>query len=225
MRAGRPSVLSAFREALSLFDHGLELLHAASAEPAGAGAPAERANLEQLLQIARLVPQRTLGGSGAKELEGALAQVMETGVDDMQDRTKLVALSSECDYMIGRGQLSEVLALSQRILDLAVQCGDAAFEALAHFWFGFAYHLLGEPQQADGYLEWILARCTPGCSGRAPDAWSVSTSCRMRLRFPPSTGCLWDISTRRANAARGRWRPPGSWATSTAWRSRRRSAR
>ncbi len=162
--AGRQAVrVSAFREALSLFDHGLELLHAASAEPAGAGAPAERANLEQLLQIARLVPQRTLGGSGAKELEGALAQVMETGVDDMQDRTKLVALSSECDYMIGRGQLSEVLALSQRILDLAVQCGDAAFEALAHFWFGFAYHLLGEPQQADGYLEWILARCTPGC--------------------------------------------------------------
>ena len=30
------------------------------------------------------------------------------------------------------------------------------------FWFGFIYHLLGEPQKADGYFEWILARHTPG---------------------------------------------------------------
>ncbi len=48
------------------------------------------------------------------------------------------------------------------MLDLATRCGDDAFEALAHFWFGFIYHLLGEPQKADGYFEWILARHTPG---------------------------------------------------------------
>ena len=48
------------------------------------------------------------------------------------------------------------------MLDLATRCGDDAFEALAHFWFGFIYHLLGEPQKADGYLEWVLARHTPG---------------------------------------------------------------
>ena len=48
------------------------------------------------------------------------------------------------------------------MLDLATRCGDEAFEALAHFWFGFIYHFLGEPEKADGYLEWVLARHRPG---------------------------------------------------------------
>ncbi len=164
--AGRQAtVVSAFREALNLFDHGLALLHQVdAARPAGStpAAPAQQVELQRLLQIARLVPQRTLSGSGDKELEGALAQVIEAGVDGVQGRTQLAALSSEGDHLIARGQFEEVLHVAQRILDLATQCGDEAFAALAHFWFGFTYHLLGELRQADDYFEWIFARHTPG---------------------------------------------------------------
>ena len=163
--AGRQATrVSAFREALNLFDHGLALLHAVDAtRPAdSASAEPERAQIEQLLQIARLVPQRSLSGSGATEVEGTLAQVIEAGAGDLQDRTKLAALAAEADHLIARGQFEEVLDIAQRMLDLATRCGDDAFEALAHFWFGFIYHLLGEPQKADGYFEWVLARHTPG---------------------------------------------------------------
>jgi tetratricopeptide (TPR) repeat protein len=171
--AGRQATrVSAFREALNLFDHGLALLHAvdaarpaesASAECASAlQTPAERAQIEQLLQLARLVPQRSLSGSAATEVDGTLAQAIETGMGDLQERTKLAALAAEADHLIARGQFQEVLDMAQRMLDLATRCGDEAFEALAHFWFGFIYHFLGEPQRADGYFEWILARHTPG---------------------------------------------------------------
>jgi tetratricopeptide (TPR) repeat protein len=171
--AGRQATrVSAFREALSLFDHGLALLRtadatrpaeSASAEWASAPqTPVERVQIEQLLQLARLVPQRSLSGSAATELDGALAQVIEAGAGDLQDRTKLAALAAEADHLMARGQFEEVLDIAQRMLDLATRYGDDAFEAFANFWFGFVYHFLGEPRRADGYLEWILARHTPG---------------------------------------------------------------
>jgi DNA-binding SARP family transcriptional activator/predicted ATPase len=178
--AGRQATrVSAFREALNLFDHGLALLHgvdaarpaaSASVEPERAPAeqglaehgPREQGKIEQLLQIARLVPQRSLSGTGATEQEGALAQVIEAGAGELEDRTKLAALTAEASNLIARGQFPEVLQIAQRMLDLATRCGDEAFEALAHFWFGFIYHFLGEPRKADGYLEWVLARHRPG---------------------------------------------------------------
>ena len=161
--AGRQATrVSAFREALNLFDHGLALLHAADAAHIAESAPAERAQIEQLLQIARLVPQRSLSGSGATEVEGTLAQVIQAGAGELEDRTKLAALTAEASNLIGRGQFAEVLEIAQQMLDLARRCGDEAFEALAHFWFGFIYHFLGEPEKADGYLEWVLARHRPG---------------------------------------------------------------
>ena len=48
------------------------------------------------------------------------------------------------------------------MLDLATRCGDDAFEAMSRFLFGLTYHSLGEPQKADGYFEWVLARRVPG---------------------------------------------------------------
>ena len=163
--AGRQATrVSAFREALNLFDHGLALLHAVDATRSAGSASAapEQAQIEQLLQIARLVPQRSLSGSGATGVEGTLAQVIEAGAGDLPDRTKLAALAAEADHLVARGQFEKVLDIARRMLDLATRCGDDAFEALAHFWFGFIYHLLGEPRKADGYLEWVLARHKPG---------------------------------------------------------------
>jgi tetratricopeptide (TPR) repeat protein len=140
------------------------LLHAVDAtRPAdSASAVPERAQIEQRLQIARLVPQRSLSGAGATAVEGTLAQVIEAGTGGLQDRTKLAALAAEADHLVARGQFAEVLDTARRMLDLATRCGDDAFAALAHFWFGFIYHFLGEPRKADGYFEWILAQHTPG---------------------------------------------------------------
>ena len=166
--AGRLATrVSAFREALNLFDHGLALLHAADAARPAASASAERApaghaQIEQLLQIARLVPVRSLSGSGARELEGALAQVTETGAGELEDRTRLATLAGETDHLFARGQFAEALDVVQRMLDLATRCGDDAFEAFARFYFGFIYHLMGEPRKANGYLEWVLAHHAPG---------------------------------------------------------------
>ena len=152
-----------------MYDHGLALLHgvdaarpAASASVEPERAPAEQGQIEQLLRIARLVPQRSLSGGGATELEGTLAQVIEAGAGELEDRTKLAALTAEASNLIARGQFPKVLEIAQRMLDLATRCGDDAFEAFAHFWFGFIYHILGEPEKADGYLEWVLARHRPG---------------------------------------------------------------
>ena len=168
--AGRQATrVSAFREALNIYDHGLALLHgvdaarpAASASVEPERAPAEQGQIEQLLRIARLVPQRSLSGGAQRKLEGTLAQVIQAGAGELEDRTKLAALTAEASNLIARGQFAEVLEIAQRMLDLARRCGDEAFEALAHFWFGFIYHFLGEPEKADGYLEWVLARHRPG---------------------------------------------------------------
>ena len=72
--AGRQATrVSAFREALNLYDHGLALLHgvdaarpAASASVEPERAPAEQGQIEQLLRIARLVPQRSLSGGAQR---------------------------------------------------------------------------------------------------------------------------------------------------------------
>ena len=79
------------------------------------------------------------------------------------------------------------------MLDLATRCGDDAFEAFAHFYLGFIYHLLGEPRKADGYLEWVLARHTPGrwAELRAlvgfdllPHALTISAINKLSLGYP-----------------------------------------
>ena len=88
--------------------------------------------------------------------------MIEAGAGELEDQTKLAALAAEASNLISRGQFAEVLEIAQRMLDLARRCGDEAFEAFAHFWFGFTYHFLGEPEKADGYLEWVLARHKPG---------------------------------------------------------------
>ena len=173
--AGRQAIrVSAFRGALNLFDHGLELLRTEDTEGSWEGRPGEpeltdRGQLGRQLMIARLVPQRTLSGAGAEELRGAVAQVIEAGARDAQDRTKLATLVSEAEQLIARGRFADSLAAAQQALDLATQCGDDAFEAMAHFWFGFVYHLLGEAEKAEAYLEWIFAPLA-GPVARAPRA-------------------------------------------------------
>ena len=160
--AGRQAIrVSAFREALSLFDRGLALLARVESRPMRR-LRRSGAQIERLLQIARMVPQRALRGSTGAKFEDTPVQVAETLAGDLDDRTRLAALAAEAGRLSGTGQFTQILDIAQRMLDLATRCGDDAFEAMAHFAFGLSYHSLGEPQKADGYFEWVLARHRPG---------------------------------------------------------------
>jgi DNA-binding SARP family transcriptional activator len=163
--AGRQATrVSAFREALRLFDRGLALLRSMDATRPVASGPAEPepARVEQLLQIARMVPQRALRGSAGAKFEDTPVQIAETLAGELDDRTRLAALAAEAGQVIALGRFAQILDIAQRMLDLATGCGDDAFEAMARLVFGLSYHSLGEPQKADGYFEWVLARHTPG---------------------------------------------------------------
>ena len=66
--AGRQAIrVSAFREALGLFDRGLALLRSARPDGIGRG---RGPDVGQLLQIARMVPLRALRGSAGREIRG-----------------------------------------------------------------------------------------------------------------------------------------------------------
>jgi DNA-binding SARP family transcriptional activator len=152
--AGREAMhLSAFHEALGMFDHGLALLADVPLSP-------ERREIERLLQIARLGPQRTLAGGGAVELEDALARAAEAGAEDTQGRTQLLMLQTQAEFLTSRGQLEEGLAVAERMLDQATQWGEESFVALAHWWFGFICNLMGKPQESESHFDWIRAQLT-----------------------------------------------------------------
>ena len=160
--AGRQAIrVSAFREALSLLDRGLALL--AHVESSSVAQPqTDCAQVERLLQIARMVPQRALRGSTGAKFEDTPVQVARTLAGELDDRTRFAAFAGEVGQLMALGQFAQVLDIAQRMLDLATRCRDDAFEAMARLVFGLAYHSLGEPQKADGHFEWVLARHSAG---------------------------------------------------------------
>jgi tetratricopeptide (TPR) repeat protein len=150
--AGQQAVkLSAYRESLKLFDRGLALLATVPPSP-------ERSGIEQLLRVDRLIPVRSLEGSGSVELAGALAEAIEAGAVTAQDRTRLVTLQAEEDHLIATGQFDAVVEVAEQMLDLAAQLGDEAFMAHAHFWMEFAYNLQGRLPESEDHFQWVLAR-------------------------------------------------------------------
>jgi DNA-binding SARP family transcriptional activator len=153
--AGRQAMrLAAFRQALDRFDHGLTLLAEAPPSP-------ERTEIERLLQVARLGPQRNLAGAGSATVGGALARAAEAGTGDAQGRPKLAALFAQASLLSARGQCEDGLVVAGQMLDQATQWGEEAFLGLAHWHFGFIYHILGNPQEAESHFSWILAWLTP----------------------------------------------------------------
>jgi DNA-binding SARP family transcriptional activator len=154
--AGRQALrLSAHREALNLFDRGLALLAAASPSP-------QRSEIEQLLRIDRLIPVRSLEGSGSQELVGALTAAFEAGAGAAQGRTRLITLQAEEDHLIATGQLEAVVAVAGQMLELARQLGDEAFMAHAHFWMEFSYNLQGRLPESEDHFQWVLAQQAMG---------------------------------------------------------------
>jgi DNA-binding SARP family transcriptional activator len=153
--AGRQAMaLSAFREALHHFDHGLALL-------AGEPPSKERAEVERLLGLGRLGPQRNLAGLGASEVKSALAQVTAAGAGDAHGRPTLRMLQAEVELLTSKGLLEDALAVATRLLEMATNQGDEASAAGARYFMAMAYNLMGRLHEAEGHFRRLLAWLTP----------------------------------------------------------------
>jgi tetratricopeptide (TPR) repeat protein len=148
------SRLSAFRQALNLFEHGLALLADEPHSP-------DRNEMIQLLEAARLNPKRNLEGMGSAELAGAWQRAIEAGAGEAQGRAMLLTLEAEADLLVSRGQFQAAHIVAERMLAEAAQCGDEAFLAIAHWFFGFVSNLMGHPLEAESHFDWNLDRLTP----------------------------------------------------------------
>jgi adenylate cyclase len=146
--------LSALRDALDTFDDGLALLADEPPSP-------QRAEVERLLQVARLGPQATLGGTGSSQLAGGLAQATDAGAGEVQGRPKLLMLEADVNLLSASGQFEEALDAAGQMLEEATRWGDGTFTALAHYWIGLVHHLIGKAQEADSRFDWAIARLTP----------------------------------------------------------------
>lgn len=146
--------LSASREALDRFDHGLRLLAQAPPSP-------ERAHIQRLLEVARLGAQRNLSGPGSAGMAGTLAQAAEAQGSDAEARPKLIVLSAKAEGLYARGQTDESNAVAQQMLELAALAGDDTFVALAHWRLGANHTITFDLHDAESHLGWTLDWLTP----------------------------------------------------------------
>jgi tetratricopeptide (TPR) repeat protein len=155
--------LSALREALCLFDHGLALLADEPPSP-------ERAEIERRLHLAALSPQASLEGTGRSELATALARATDAGAGEEHGRPKLLILQAKIDLMDARGQFEDGLDTAGQMLEEATQAGDEAFFANATYWHGHLHHVMGNQPEADRWFERAIARLTPKASAELRSA-------------------------------------------------------
>jgi len=154
--------LSAYHQALDLFDRGLALLAPEPPSP-------RRAELTRLLEVARLVPQRNLDGMSGVQFEDALKRAKEAGGGDAQSGTLFQVLAAEADDLSARGQNEGALALATRMHDEAAQRGEEAFLAIAHWRLGAIHSALGHLDEGERHFQWLLTWLTP-------DKWAAVRS-------------------------------------------------
>jgi DNA-binding SARP family transcriptional activator/tetratricopeptide (TPR) repeat protein len=153
--AGRQAMrVSAYREALNRFEHALALL-------AGAPPSTERAEIEQMLEIAQLGPQRNMEGLAGARLAGMFAQASQAGEGQMTVRQQLMLLEAEAELLSSQGQFDAGMAAADRMLGLATAAGDEAFVAFAHWLHGFVSNLRGDLRAAEEHFAWLLRWLTP----------------------------------------------------------------
>jgi hypothetical protein len=130
--------VSAFREALSRFDHGLALL--ANEPSLEERSSAERDEDRRLLEVARLGPQRTLEGVGSAMLDGALTRATEAGKaavgGDAASRPALAALWRQAERLTVTGRFEEAHALAERMQAEATQSGEEDLAGLPQYYCG-----------------------------------------------------------------------------------------
>lgn len=144
----RATRLSAHQEASRWLKHSLTLL-------ADVPDSLERARLETKLQLslgAALLDQ----GWGAPERERALERALELARHTGATIERLVALHLLADSAQGRGKAIEAVALSQELLQLAEQTGQASFLALAHYSLGSSQLMCGKLSPARAHLAQAL---------------------------------------------------------------------
>ena len=158
--AGRGAMrVAAYRQALDNFDHGLSLL-------AGVPPSPERAEIARLLDLAKLGPQRNLEGYTSASLVRAYAQASQAWAGQAEARPALTILFGQTERLFATAQYRQGLEKAEQLREQATQWGDETFVALAHLVSGTLYHGLGDLQQAQGHLSWVLDWLTPeGAAG------------------------------------------------------------
>ncbi len=153
--AGRQALrVSAHREALTRFEHGLALLARTPPSPA-------RAELELLLQVAQLGPRRNAEGMAGAWMGAMLARIAAAGVNETRGWTRLMALETQVERLVAQGSFEEALAAVAEMQVQAAQGGEDAFAAVPLWQFGFIHNLMGRPQEAEHYLDRVLTWLTP----------------------------------------------------------------
>jgi DNA-binding SARP family transcriptional activator len=153
--SGRQAIhLSAYREALIMFDHGLSSIAKVPISP-------EAKEIKLMLEVARFGPLRNLTGLGNLDLADAIQRAMKAGAEETEGRSRLLMLQAETEQLVAKGLFEATLAIAEQILDLATEWGDEVFVAIAHWRIGFVYNLMAKFQEAEKQFNWILSWQTP----------------------------------------------------------------
>jgi hypothetical protein len=151
--------VSAFREAMNLYEHGLALL--ADASRSRERSSTEWIEIHRRLELARLGPRRHFEGLGGPGLAGAAVQASEAGPEEARGRPLLMLLWAQTERLYGTGQFEAALAVAGRLRAEAGQCGDEDFAAIAGFDLGLIHHYAGNPRESEGNLDRVLLHLTP----------------------------------------------------------------
>ena len=190
-RRGAPGhAVSALREALDRFYHGLALL-------ANVPRSKERTEVTRLLEMARLGPEHSLEGLGSAGLQRALArakeafgaQLGETPVGEApigdastsqaaaggaEGRPTLMIMLAETQRLMATGQLEDALASAERLRAGAAQRGEEDLVACGHLYLGLTHHHMGSLRESDRHLQSALGRATPEWPAGLPAATGIS---------------------------------------------------
>jgi tetratricopeptide (TPR) repeat protein len=150
--------LSAFLEALGRYGHGLALF-------AGEPPCEERGEIERLLEVARLAPLRNLEGIACDRLQGALSQAAAAWAGapagGAPGRPKLMLLAAEVERLFAMGQFEHALATAEQMRAQATEAADEELAGQARFYAGLIHHCMGDLQQSEQHLDWVLDWLSP----------------------------------------------------------------
>ncbi|MGE5603629.1 MAG: hypothetical protein ACM30E_11295, partial [Nitrososphaerales archaeon] len=120
-----------------------------------------RTEIQRLLEVARLGPQRNLEGIGAAEFAGSLARAAEVWEPEAPARPKLMMLAAQADQLLAQGNHEAGLAVALRLREQGAGLGEEAFVALGHWHAGAILTVTLNPQEAEGHLRCVLDWLTP----------------------------------------------------------------
>ncbi len=141
--------MSAFREALARFDHAIDLLAAVPQSE-------ERTQVAQLLEVARLGPQRCLSGIASVEQADAIERATGARAGRAHGRSGLLLLATGMERRMANGEFEESLVEAARLRSEATEAGEEDLVGLAICHCGINQHYLGRLQASEQHfaVEW-----------------------------------------------------------------------